>query len=752
MCVDGTLNLSWCLNGYHTEDYSTCVSNTKQEQCIQSWAPDHAHYKSQLVNVTWNGWWDYGSWTQPSICGWECDSDYHLSSDGKKCEFNHKTVQCQTWTKPENSEYIITTDWIEWNAQPSVCGYECNTWYVMSWAMWASWTVCVPGTSYTCIFKWTTPFSTSNATLLESSDKDLTEDTPYALYSNKDAAKWHKCAFYCDEWYAPYNNRWMTECRVEWYGSCKWTLPNHASLNNGWAPIYGGPYDYEYNPASWDPCAFSCDEWYTWNGSSCLTQTTYSCVWTYPTWNYVVVSNVLPTSTGTEYYYDSNGTGWACSFTCGDRSNDWCSFYYADFHKTWSWDWEWGCSYRCSDDYHSCIWPEKVNQSHIIMNNYDMPDENMNYYYSTNTSNVCTFSCESWYVYTWTTLSWACILWLVEPEVEYKCTWSIPDDFHATLLKWSDQWLTQDTNKKFYKDPSGKKCAYYCDESKWYWFGSEDIWCIWQDSKVDVTCGWSIPDHAHDTSISDYDRNAWFYWNWLVYSKAEFKHSDKSWYCTFQCDDWYKWSSTWWCLENVPEVKSHEVTYNYSANGWSSASPLKAQVKEGSDAIAWATAIKAWWTFVWWNTDSGATSALNSYVMPVSWGNVTLYAIFKKIHFVTFRNNLNPFSTSIVHCYAYNNQTSCDIVSPNIVAPSGFTSIWWSTSRDNHVSEWSEWSSRSISSNGDYYAQTQKVMNVSYDKNGANSVWHTSYSCTVYNGGTNCFASKKAPSITVWDW
>jgi hypothetical protein len=44
-----------------------------------------------------------------------------------------------------------------------------------------------------------------------------------------------------------------------------------------------------------------------------------------------------------------------------------------------------------------------------VVNNYNTPDENTAYYYSPNTSDLCTFSCEAWYAYTWTTLSWACV-------------------------------------------------------------------------------------------------------------------------------------------------------------------------------------------------------------------------------------------------------------------------------------------------------------------------------------------------------
>ena len=75
-------------------------------------------------------------------------------------------------------------------------------------------------------------------------------------------------------------------------------------------------------------------------------------------------------------------------------------------------------------------------------------------------------------------------------------------------------------------------------------------------------------------------------------------------------------------------VNSYTLTYNYSANGGSSATRTSASVSFGSNADLSVTASKSGYTFVGWNTDRNATTGLSSYTMPSN--NATLYAIFKK--------------------------------------------------------------------------------------------------------------------------
>lgn len=74
-------------------------------------------------------------------------------------------------------------------------------------------------------------------------------------------------------------------------------------------------------------------------------------------------------------------------------------------------------------------------------------------------------------------------------------------------------------------------------------------------------------------------------------------------------------------------TQSHIVTYNYLQNGGSSATKLVDAVEEGAAIDLTPTATKSGSTFVGWNTNASATTALSSLKMGTS--DVTLYAIFK---------------------------------------------------------------------------------------------------------------------------
>ncbi len=78
-----------------------------------------------------------------------------------------------------------------------------------------------------------------------------------------------------------------------------------------------------------------------------------------------------------------------------------------------------------------------------------------------------------------------------------------------------------------------------------------------------------------------------------------------------------------------PTTQSHIVMYNYLQNGGSSATKLVDAVEEGAAIDLTPTATKSGSTFVGWNTNASATTALTSLKMGTS--DVTLYAIFKAI-------------------------------------------------------------------------------------------------------------------------
>ena len=76
---DITLIATWgCAPDYH-EWSGSCVSNTKNVNCIQTWKVEHSTYIETWVDVTRNiASWD---WNPTPACGWECIKNYHQSWD-----------------------------------------------------------------------------------------------------------------------------------------------------------------------------------------------------------------------------------------------------------------------------------------------------------------------------------------------------------------------------------------------------------------------------------------------------------------------------------------------------------------------------------------------------------------------------------------------------------------------------------------------------------------------------------------------
>jgi len=184
------------------------------------------------------------------------------------------------------------------------------------------------------------------------------------------------------------------------------------------------------------------------------------------------------------------------------------------------------------------------------------------------------------------------------------------------------------------------------------------------------------------------------------------------------------------------------------------------------------TATKSGWTFVGWNTNKDATSALSSLTMKTR--NVTLYAIFRKearvITMKFYKNGAstqtNESGTAVGDNYVtrsctilavYNNTTqssSCHITSPVIVASSNTpTVIGYSASASNHSNIWSPNTSKSVTTSDELFAQTKKdgfSRSVSYyawegvddhgdGGTGGNSKPFNISSCniaTVYNGAS----------------
>ena len=158
-----------------------------------------------------------------------------------------------------------------------------------------------------------------------------------------------------------------------------------------------------------------------------------------------------------------------------------------------------------------------------------------------------------------------------------------------------------------------------------------------------------------------------------------------------------------------------KVTYDYSTNGGSSSTVTSKMVKIGNQVDLSPTASKSGWTFIGWNTDKNAKTALSSYTMPEK--NVTLYAIYKKSsksYTLTTNGNGGTGSARSSSCTipaVYNNEvqsTSCTAILPsNTFTRSGYNFNGFSTS-SSASSGASPGSAVSLSSNKTYYATWKK--------------------------------------------
>ena len=160
-----------------------------------------------------------------------------------------------------------------------------------------------------------------------------------------------------------------------------------------------------------------------------------------------------------------------------------------------------------------------------------------------------------------------------------------------------------------------------------------------------------------------------------------------------------------------PVVAKYTVTYNYSANGGTSASKSTATVEEGKQVDLTPTASKNGYDFVGWNKNENAQEKLNSLEMGNS--NITLYAIYKKDITTTFNywDGTKPSSTSKT-VTIYNKETQGTVTSPiiNNTSKNGttYTARGWSKENNGNASTETTSGGRiTISKNTDFYALYQ---------------------------------------------
>ena len=205
---------------------------------------------------------------------------------------------------------------------------------------------------------------------------------------------------------------------------------------------------------------------------------------------------------------------------------------------------------------------------------------------------------------------------------------------------------------------------------------------------------------------------------------------------------------------------SYTVAYDTTYNGGTGSVVSQTVYYEGAIDLT-PTATKSGWTFVGWNTDKDATTALSSLNMGID--DVTLYAIYRK-EAITLTahwdaNGATLSSTTDSTCTlaaVYNNatqNTSCTVDAPTITR-SGYTIIGFNTGygdTTNSAAYNTSTKKLTLSSgnnNRTWYAITKSnsTLTASFAGYNGSAVSFDSASCYLYNGATSCTVD--GPTVT----
>lgn len=131
------------------------------------------------------------------------------------------------------------------------------------------------------------------------------------------------------------------------------------------------------------------------------------------------------------------------------------------------------------------------------------------------------------------------------------------------------------------------------------------------------------------------------------------------------------------CFKDENEVVSNSVTVTFDVNWWDLISSWSIELTIGDTLdLSEYTWFKADWDFVWRNTDSWATVAIDN---PTVTEPITLYAIFKKDLTITYLSWLwvDSIWADSDACTLYNIDTLCTLIAPTITVKDWYgTGIW----------------------------------------------------------------------------
>lgn len=136
--------------------------------------------------------------------------------------------------------------------------------------------------------------------------------------------------------------------------------------------------------------------------------------------------------------------------------------------------------------------------------------------------------------------------------------------------------------------------------------------------------------------------------------------------------------------------------------------------------------------------------------------NTVLYALaYSTIQMSFDKNGADSISSTSMNCRVINNNEGCHVTLP-IIKKDGAEVLGWSTDPNAKEAEYRNDSKSLINESIKLYAITRSVVNIDFDKNGADSITNTRVTCTYYNKDKSCniktpIIRRNGASIIGWD-
>ena len=226
-------------------------------------------------------------------------------------------------------------------------------------------------------------------------------------------------------------------------------------------------------------------------------------------------------------------------------------------------------------------------------------------------------------------------------------------------------------------------------------------------------------------------RTGYDFVGWLIENKEELKYQPGE---TIKISKNTKAYAKW-------TPSKYKVKYDYLTNGGTSVSIENKETAYLSQVDLSATAVKAGYEFVGWNTDANATEGLEEIEMPSK--DITLYAIYRKEITVTWKmtdelaGNVEKEKTT---CYKYNNNENCQIETGNVIANGSYTALGWTTTKGNIEVEAGNDIFTDVGEDKIYYSVTRKTEPLvgTFYYNVEETIITKKTNCVLYNGATEC--------------